>query len=129
MIIGKNLIVIFVDFSQAFDKINRSILFYKMQKLGLKGRLIDTLHNLYSKTSFRVKHGGKISDKIKESCGVNQGGNASPILFKKYLQDLVCYLDEYTGVSTSEHILVHRAPGVWPMSYSEAMYWEPCGMG
>ena len=39
----------------------------------------------------------------------NKGGNASPILFFKYLQDLVCYLDEYTGVNTITQLLVHRA--------------------
>ena len=61
---SSNLIVILVDFSQAFDKINRNILFYKLNKYGLKGRLIDVLQNLYSKTSFRLKHNGKLSNKI-----------------------------------------------------------------
>ena len=31
IILGKNLIVIYVDFSQAFDRVNRNILFYKIQ--------------------------------------------------------------------------------------------------
>ena len=109
LIMGKNLIVIFVDFSQAFDRINRAILFFKIDKLGLKGRLIDVLKSIYSKTSFRVKQGGKISEKLFDICGVNQGGNASPILFKKYMQDLISYLDEYTGVNMSTQLLVHRS--------------------
>ena len=106
---GNNLIVIFVDFSQAFDRINRNILFHKLKLNRLSGRLVDVLHSLYSKTSFRVKHGGKISDRIKESCGVNQGGNASPFLFRKYLQDLIDYLDAFTGVHISSHTLLNRA--------------------
>ena len=106
---GNNLIVIFVDFSQAFDRINRNILFYKLKQNGLRGRLIDVLENLYNKTSFRVKYGGRISCRIKESCGVNQGGNASPFLFRKYLQDLIDYLDVYTGVHISSHTLLNRA--------------------
>ena len=109
LIMGKNLIVIFVDFSRAFDRINRAILFYKINKLGLRGRLIGVLKSIYSKTSFRVKQGGRISDKVLELCGVNQGGNASPILFKKYMQDLISYLNEHTGVNMSTQLLVHRS--------------------
>ena len=106
---GKNLIVVFVDFSQAFDRVNRNILFYKINKLGLKGRLINTLHSLYKKTCYRVKCGGKLSDKVDENIGVNQGGNASPLLFKKYIQDLILYLDEHTGVHLSKGVCLHRA--------------------
>ena len=107
LILNQNVIVCLVDFSKAFDMINRNILFYKLNKLGLKGRVIDTLHSLYNKTSFRVKLKGQCSDLIHESIGVNQGGNASPILFKKYLQDLIDYLNAYTGVCTSNEILHH----------------------
>ena len=105
--LGQHLIVIFVDFTQAFDLVNRNILFFKLELTGLKGRVIDTLRNLYSKTSFRVKHNGEFSESIKENTGVNQGGNASPYLFKKYLSDLKTYLDDYTGVILNEELLIH----------------------
>ena len=83
--LGLILILILVDFSKAFDRINRAILFYKIKKSGLRGRVIDTLINLYSKTCYRVKHQGKLSDIIKEDIGVNQGGNTSPLLFLKII--------------------------------------------
>ena len=94
------LILILVDFSKAFDRINRAILFYKLKKSGLRGRVIDTLMSLYSKTSYRVKHQGKTSNLIYENIGVLQGGNTSPLLFNKYLSDLKYYLDNSTGVCT-----------------------------
>ena len=87
------LILILVDFSKAFDRINRAILFYKTKKSGLRGRVIDTLINLYSKTCYRIKHQGKLSDLIQEDIGVIQGGNTSPMWFNKYLSDLKYYLD------------------------------------
>ena len=40
--LGLFLILILVDFSKAFDRINRAILFYKIKKSGLRGRVIDT---------------------------------------------------------------------------------------
>ena len=81
--LGKSLFVCFVDFSKAFDLVNRSILFYKLLKLGWGGRVIDTLRNLYSKTKFRVKRNGMLSSPILNEIGVNQGGICSGILFGK----------------------------------------------
>ena len=62
--LGRPLIVVHVDFSQAFDLVNRNILFYKLKKSGYKGRVVDTLLDLYRKTSFRVKVNGKLSTMI-----------------------------------------------------------------
>ena len=106
--LGQNLIVIFVDFTKAFDVMNRNILFYKIISSGLHGRLINTLRNLYTKTRFRVKHGGRLSDVIFQHMGVNQGGNASPTIFREYLSDLSKYMLQHTGVCISEmEILLH----------------------
>ena len=106
--LGQNLIICFIDFSRAFDLMDRNILFYKLIKSGLHGRVINTLLNLYKKTYFRVKHGGYLSDRILQDVGVNQGGNASSIIFRKYLSDLRNYLDAKTGVILSDdEILVH----------------------
>ena len=107
LILNQNVIVCFVDFSRAFDMINRNILFYKINQLGLHGRVIDTLQNLYQKTNFRIKHSGTYSQKIHETIGVNQGGNASPILFKKYLQDLKDYLQDHIGACIEKEFVQH----------------------
>ena len=108
LVLGQNLIVCFIDFSRAFDLMNRDIIFYKLIKSGLHGRVINTLRNLYTKTYFRVKQGGYLKDIILQEVGVNQGGNASPIIFRKYLAYLRNYLNENTGVILSEdEILVY----------------------
>ena len=40
--------------------------------------------------------------------GVNQGGNASPVIFREYLADLSDYLPKHTGEFISDaEILVH----------------------
>ena len=106
--LNQNLIIVFVDFKQAFDIMNRHVLFYKIIKSGLHGRLLNTLRSLYSKTHFRVKHFGKLSEPILQEVGVNQGGNASPTIFREYLADLSDYLPKHTGVCISDaEILVH----------------------
>ena len=85
LILGQSLFVCFVDFSKAFDLVNCHILFFKIMKEGWHGRVIDTLRNLYTKTHFRVKRNGKLSAPIASTLGVNQGGVASGLLFRKYL--------------------------------------------
>ena len=42
LIKGKPLYVCYVDFSKAFDVVNRHILFYKIIKSGWHGRVVDT---------------------------------------------------------------------------------------
>ena len=105
--LGKRLFVCFVDFSKAFDLINRYILFYKLIKMGYGGRLLDTVRNLYSKTFFHVKMNGLLSPPILDVFGVNQGGNASPTLFRKYLCDLGDYLESRYGIVIGDTILAH----------------------
>ena len=105
--IGESLFVCFIDFSKAFDLVSRHILFYKIMKGGWTGRVIDTLRSLYSKTHYRVKRCGKLSPMIPSLTGVNQGGAASGILFRKYLQDLDEYLKKDAGVCFGETLVAH----------------------
>ena len=107
MMIGESLFVCFIDFSKAFDLVSRHILFYNIMKGGWTGRVIDTLRSLYSKTHYRVKRGGKLSPMIPSLTGVNQGGAASGILFRKYLQDLDEYLKKDAGVCIGETLVAH----------------------
>ena len=39
----ETLYVCFVDFSRAFDLLNRNILFYKLIKQGFHGRMLETM--------------------------------------------------------------------------------------
>ena len=107
MVIGKSLYVCFIDFSKAFDLINRNILFNKLMHGSWRGKVTDTLRDLYNKTSFRVKRNGRMSPSICNNIGVNQGGVASGFLFRKYMADLGRYLDKEVGVCVSAEILVH----------------------
>ena len=45
----------------------------------------NTLQNFDTEIRYRIKCNGEISDIIQENLGLNQGGNASPILFRRYI--------------------------------------------
>ena len=107
MILNKSLILCFVDFSKAFDMVDRNILFYKMIKCGWHGKVIDTLRSLYTKTKLRVKHQGWLSHLVDNALGVNQGGVASGLLFRKYMADLGSFLAPEYGICIEENIIAH----------------------
>ena len=54
------------------------------------------MRKFYSKAYFIVKINGQISPPIANHVSVNQGGNVSGFLFRKYMADLSEYL--YTDV-------------------------------
>ena len=101
------ILLCFVDFARAFDLINHHILFYKLIKGGWHGPVIDTLRSLYSKTTFQVKHNGRVSSMIMKNLGVNQGGIASGKLLRKYMADLESYLSAAHGICISNKIIAH----------------------
>ena len=107
LILGKPLFVCYVDFSKAFDLINRHILFYKIMRSGWHGRVVDTMRSLYRQTYFRLKCNGLLSASVLDELGVNQGGNASGLLFRKYLGDLSEYLKKEVGICVDDEILAH----------------------
>ena len=74
---------------------------------GWKGRVIDTLRNLYNKSNFRVKRHGQLSTAIQNRTGVNQGGISSGMMFRKYLANLGEYLNNQHGIVISGEIFVH----------------------
>ena len=106
-ILGKPIFMCMVDFSKAFDLVNRNILFFKLIKSGVHGKVIDTLRSLYKKTYYRVKCHGRLSPIITENIGVNQGGNASPTLFRHFLSDLGDYLHTHCELCITDDIIVH----------------------
>ena len=78
-----------------------------MIKCGWHGKVIDTLRSLYTKTKFRVKHQGWLSHLVNNVLGVNQGGVASGLLFRKYMADLGSFLAPEYGICIEENIIAH----------------------
>ena len=86
--------VCFLDASKAFDKINHSILFKKLEKRGIRGYLLRILVYWYEAQFFYVRWGGLVSDKFSVSNGVRQGGILSPQFFNIYMDDLSVKLNK-----------------------------------
>ena len=78
----------FVDFSKAFDSINRVALFYKLGTLGIKGDMLKLLYNVYSSSEYVIKANRQFSKPVSSNVGVKQGCNLSPLLFNLFINDI-----------------------------------------
>ena len=56
---------------------------------------------------FRIQKNGKLSPIIDNLMGVNQGGNSSGLLFRKYMGDLSDYLKSEFGDTIGSKIVAH----------------------
>ncbi len=78
----------FVDFSKAYDFVNRDMLWWKLQKLGIAPKFLLALKSLYQNVQCCVCLNGWMSDWFHVKAGLKQGCLVSPILFSLYINDL-----------------------------------------
>ena len=96
--LSKPLYTCFVDFTKAFDYIDRSALYYKLLSRGIDGNFLNVIKSMFSKAECRVKWDSCISEILKSEFGVLQGGMLSPKLFTEFLQDISKSFDQGEGI-------------------------------
>jgi hypothetical protein len=84
----KKLIICFIDFSKAFDKISKDILMYKLRNY-LEPALWALLYRYVKTAEIYILNNNERTSNIQVSDGVKQGGNSSPILFSIYIDEMI----------------------------------------
>ena len=85
---GEKLFCAFVHFTKAFDYVVRDIIWFKLIKLGVRGKILDIIRSMYQNVKSKVKYDNSISTSFECSLGVRQGECLSPFLFAMCLNDL-----------------------------------------
>ena len=98
----------FVDLKRAFDTVNRNALWYKLYRLGLNGKILRVVKDMYTKVKSCVRKGNSYSDFFDNYIGLMQGEIISPIMFALFLEDLELSLHDTnsTGVEFEDLMLV-----------------------
>ena len=98
----------FVDIVKAYDRVDRNLLWVRLQDIGIPAKMIRAIKGLYEDVSSCIEVNGKLSAPFHSNNGLMQGCVLSPLLFNIFLDAAV------------SNINIDALPGV-PLGINELM--------
>ena len=89
----------FIDYSKAFDKVHHSQLIECLEKVGVDGRDIRIIANLYWHQKAAIRINNELSPFTSIQRGVRQGCVLSPYLFNIYTEFIFRQSNELPGIT------------------------------
>lgn len=80
----RHLYIAFIDFTKAFDTVNRPLLFKILVKIGCPPKLVKLIELLYANVKAQLIIDGELSKLFDYNCGVKQGCKLAPTLYGIY---------------------------------------------
>lgn len=109
-------LVLFIDFSKAFDTLPHDKLLDTLEKNGVRGPCIEWFKNYLQCRCMKVKIANNISDEIPTPYGVPQGSKLGPLLYIIYANDMIKMLKYSTAYAYADdtaivvsHASINRA--------------------
>ena len=90
--------VIFLDISEAFDKVWHEVIFFNLKQNGISGNLLELWAIFLKDRKQRVVLNGKVFNWAYITAGVSQGSILGPLMLFFYINDLA------TGLSSNAKI-------------------------
>ena len=97
--VQKEMYVCFIDYAKAFDRVKHENLVDCLQQIGLDGKDIRIITNLYWHQQAAIRVENDVSDYTPIQRGVRQGCVLSPILFNIYTELIFRQFEELKGTS------------------------------
>ena len=102
---GKKCYVCFIDYSKAYDLIDRAAMYTKLINHGISSKYINIIKSLYAQIKLSIK--GEVHDRsFYSNYGLLQGESLSPLLFSLFVNDLPELLtDASIGIRVQDVIM------------------------
>ena len=88
-------VVVYVDFSKAFDVVSHPKLFARLYSYGIRDTLLNWLIKFFTGRMHCTKVGTAMSDAVLLTSGVVQGSGIGPLMFLMYINELIYILEKY----------------------------------
>jgi hypothetical protein len=95
---SKDIYACFIDYEKAFDRVNHEIMIKCLKDIGLNGKDIKLIVNLYWTQKAYIQLEQDLSGEIMIKRGVRQGCVLSPCLFNLYTEMIFRHIEEMEGV-------------------------------
>ena len=82
----------FIDLAKAFDKVDRTLLFAKLQNMSIPYKICATLFNIFNNVKIFLNAGDSKSEPFTSNIGGPQGDVSSALLFSLFTSDIVEFL-------------------------------------
>ena len=122
---NSRLFVAFMDFTQAYDRIDRTKLWAHLESIGVPGHLMRAIRGMYTGDTYTLVEGPKRTNPVHPTRGVKQGCPLSPLLFSFFINDFAAHtntLQTYgVPLRTGNRVVSHLfyADDLALISYSE----------
>lgn len=84
----KHVILLFIDFSKAFDTLKHDKLLKKLDNTGIRGPLLNWCENYLNNRKYNVKIDNQLSDEVSVKTGTAQGSVLGPLHYLAYVNDM-----------------------------------------
>ena len=88
----------FIDFTKAFDKVVRSILYNKLKKCGISSMMLQIIEDMYSKIQNKVRTSDGHTDPFPLNIRLLQGKCLSTSRFSILIDDIVEDMNNVNGM-------------------------------
>ena len=95
----KDVYICFLDYEKAFDRVRHEPLMQCLSEIGVDGKYINIIRNLYWDQTASVRIMNELSEEIRVQRGVRQGCVASPTLFNLYTDKIYRHIINMKGVN------------------------------